>query len=124
MTEPHVPSTAEPLPRALLVALMAEAARAVATVNGAFAVQLTQPAQAPAEAAASQTNLVRGAAGPLLNIWNALEPAQLPSAGAHVILAVIREMAEQGAAGLAMLRQFQTPPAAAEPPSSVPGSPA
>ncbi|MDO8475026.1 MAG: hypothetical protein Q7W02_02320 [Candidatus Rokubacteria bacterium] len=111
-----VPTPAE-LPRALLVALMAEAARAVATVNGAIALQLAQPAPLPAESEAWRATLVQVAFGPLYNIWTALEPAQLPAAGAHVILALLREMTATASAGIAVLRQFATPLPATEPAS-------
>jgi hypothetical protein len=122
MPERELPSPPDTLPRALLVALMHEAERAVDAVNGALWVQLNQPAQPPAEAEAWRANLVDAVIAPLFHLWQALEPAQLPQAGAHVILALIREMVEKAAVGSSILRQFTTPPPAPTPASPAPGA--
>jgi len=110
------------LPRALVVALMQAAERAVATVNTALTVQFTQPVQPPAEDQAFREQLLTLAAQPVQILWNALEPADRWAAGSHLFLALLREVIDTSAAGLAKIRQFSGPPPPAESPSPAPGS--
>jgi len=126
------------LPRFLVRAIMNEAAHAVERINFAGAIQLQQPAQAPAEAEAFRERLIATVLEPIFSLWNALwddalqavfppekvppEMAHLRQAGAHLALALIREMLTTSAQGIAVLRQFQNPAPPAESSSPAPGS--
>ena len=120
MNDPVPDPTPPEISRALVVACMQAAERAVGTVNTALTIQFTQPVQAPGDAQAWREQLLMIAAQPVQVLWNAIEPVDRWAAGGHLFVALLREVIDQSAAGLAKHRQFSAPPPPAEPPARRP----
>jgi len=122
MNDPVPDPTPPEISRALVVACMQAAERAVGTVNTALTIQFTQPVQAPGDAQAWREQLLMIAAQPVQVLWNAIEPVDRWAAGGHLFVALLREVIDTSAAGLAKIRQFSGPPPAVDSPSPAPGS--
>lgn len=104
------------LPRSIVRLIGREAEASIAVINLALSQLIVGPAMTPTELEEWQDRTVAAAARPLVLAWNSLEPGDLHLAGAHAIVAVLREALRGAAAGVAVLKQHQA--ASGDAPSS------